>query len=430
MTARLFVVDDDPDHLDSLCDLLAAAGHEPVPFAGARAAIDAAAGDAPSLVLTDLRMPGLDGIGLLMEVAERGLDLPVILLTGHGDVDHAVRAMRAGAEDFLEKPYDAEHLLSVVERTLKTARLKAEVARLQHRLEPEEDLIGDSRALDEVRRRLADLAAVDIDVVLVGETGTGKELAARILHRRSPRRDGRFVAVNCASLPDVGADAVLFGATPAEGAGGLVGEARGGTLYLDHIDTLALALQPKLLRVLEARRDDPEAAFRVVASASRPLTQAMAEGAFREDLYYRIAGYVLPLPPLRDIASDIPALFAHFVRAAAARHGREAPAADFRERRALQAHHWPGNAHELRLAAERYVLGLARPGAGTAAARPGGGVPGEQTLRDLVADFESREIARVLDQCNGNTDRAARLLGIPRRTLNDKIARSPLLRGR
>ncbi|NDV01108.1 sigma-54-dependent transcriptional regulator [Pseudoroseicyclus tamaricis] len=422
MSARLHVVDDDPDHLASLCDLLGAAGHEAVPFTGAAPAIEAALEAPPALILSDLRMPGLDGIGLIGALKEQGVDLPVILLTGHGDVEHAVRAMRAGAEDFLEKPYDAEHLLSVVERTLKTGRLKAEVARLQRRLEPEEDLIGESRAMDEVRRRLSELAAVDIDVVLVGETGTGKELAARILHRRGPRRTGRFVAVNCASLPETGADEALFGPPP--GAGGFVGEARGGTLYLDHIETLSPALQPKLLRVLESRRDDAEGGFRVVASSSRPLVEAIREGAFREDLYYRIAGYVLPLPPLREIATDIPALFAHFLSAAAARFGREAPEPDFRARRALQAHHWPGNAHELRLAADRYILGLAGQEAGTGAARAGG----EQTLRDLVADFESREIARVLDRCGGNTDRAARILGLPRRTLNDKIARSPLLR--
>ena len=435
MSALLHVVDDDPDHLASLCDLLGAAGHEAIPFASAAPAIEAARDAPPALILSDLRMPGLDGIELIRALKDQGVDLPVILLTGHGDVEHAVRAMRAGAEDFLEKPYDAEHLLSVVERTLKTGRLKAEVARLQRRLEPEDDLIGESRAIDEVRRRLTDLSAVDIDVVLVGETGTGKELAARILHRRGPRRTGRFVAVNCASLPETRADEALFGPSPgvdgvANGvsgggvSGGFVGEARGGTLYLDHIETLSAALQPKLLRVLEARREHPEGGFRVVASSSRPLLEAIREGTFREDLYYRIAGYVLPLPPLREMATDIPALFSHFLSAAAARFGREAPEPDFRARRALQAHHWPGNARELRLAAERYILGLAGQEGGMGAARAGG----EQTLKDLVTDFESREIARVLDRCGGNTDRAARILGLPRRTLNDKIARSPLLR--
>lgn len=433
--ARIFVVEDDADHLESLSDLIEAAGFETAPFSDARDALAAIEAEPPDLVLTDLRMPGLDGIGLLEALAERGRDLPVVLLTGHGDVSHAVRAMRLGAEDFLEKPYDADHLLSVIERGLKTARLKAEVARLQDRLAAEEDLIGESRLIDAARRAIAEVAPLDIDVVLSGETGTGKELAARLLHRKSRRAGGPFVVVNCATLPEQGAEIELFGRSKRlhgapEDVPGLVAAADGGTLFLDQADTLSTSLQPKLLRVLQTRRIESggepgrDVDFRVVASASRPLAEAIREGRFREDLYYRLAGFEIELPPLRAIPGDIPLLYDHFLAAAAARHGREKPEVTFQDRKTLQAHHWPGNAHELRIIAERRVLGLARPRAAAAVS----GTSAGGTLRDLVAAYETSEIARVLDQCKGNTEAAARILGIPRRTLNDKIAKSDVLR--
>ena len=167
-----------------------------------------------------------------------------------------------------------------------------------------------------------------------------------------------------------------------------------------------------------------------MASASKPLREAIGAGAFREDLYYRIAGYEVTLPPLRQIAADVPEIFQRFVERAAARHGRAVPELSFQDRKALQAHHWPGNAHELRLLADRHVLGLSAPRRAVRDSAPGPAVDTHQTLRDLVAAFEVQEIARVLDQCQGNTEAAARLLGIPRRTLNDKIAKSPLLAGR
>ncbi|MGZ9810149.1 sigma-54-dependent transcriptional regulator [Pseudoroseicyclus sp. H15] len=421
---RLFVVDDDPDHLESLADLLTAVGYQVQPFASATEALAEALTAPPALVLTDLRMPGLDGIGLVTRLTEAGCDVPVVLLTGHGDVAHAVRAMQAGAEDFLEKPYDAEHLMSVIARALKTGRLKAEVARLQSRLAEQGDFIGESRTMAALRKSLAEVAPLAIDVVLTGETGTGKELAARILHRRGTRLEGPFIVVNCALLSESGAERALFGTGDTTG---LIGAADGGTLFLDQIDTLPLALQPKLLRVLQTRQiDGPEGAravdFRVIASASAPLAEGIRAGTFREDLYYRIAGYEIALPALRQIPTDVPLIFAQFLAHAAARHGREAPEVTFQDRKALQAHHWPGNAHELRIMADRHVLGLARPAPGTKAPA----VTAGQTLRDLVAAFEMQEIARVLDQCGGNTEAAARVLGLPRRTLNDKIAKAGL----
>ncbi|MGR3582237.1 MAG: sigma-54-dependent transcriptional regulator [Sagittula sp.] len=437
--ARVFVVDDDPDHLEGLCDLISAVGHETVAFDAAAAALTAAIATPPDLVLTDLRMSGMDGIGLLDGLVDAGCDVPVVLLTGHGDVAHAVRAMQRGAEDFLEKPYDAGHLMSVIERALKTGRLKAEVARLQTRLEEQADFIGESRTMAALRDTLAEIVPLAIDVVLTGETGTGKELAARLLHHRGSHAQGPFVVVNCATLPEAGAEPILFGDTraPAEGAPnpGLIASADGGTLFLDQIDTLSMALQPKLLRILQTRETDGPAGprkldFRVISSASGPLRDAIRQGTFREDLYYRIAGYEVALPALRQVPSDVPLIFAHFLAGAAARHGRQTPEITFDDRKALQGHHWPGNAHELRIMADRHVLGLRRPRTVAREGGAGGVVGTGQTLRDLVADFEAKEISRVLDQCNGNTEAAARILGLPRRTLNDKIAKLSLAAGR
>ncbi|UOA28919.1 sigma-54 dependent transcriptional regulator [Pseudosulfitobacter sp. DSM 107133] len=423
--ANIWVVDDDDDHRESLCDLIAAAGHNPVELSGGIAARDALGGPLPDLILSDLRMPGLDGIGLLEAVRAVAADLPIVLLTGHGDVTQAVRAMQLGAQDFLEKPYDADHLLTVVARSLVAGRLHAENKMLRERLKVEEaHLIGETTAINAVRQRLTEIAALPVDVILQGETGTGKELAARSLHTQSGL-SGPFVTINCAALPNSGFDVDLFGRMDATGTlqPGRVGLAEGGTLFLDQIDVMPLELQPLLLRLLQSRQIEPvggrepiEVDLRVVASASEDLKELIARGAFRQDLYYRLAGVEIQLPPLRQIAPDIPVLFVHFLTQAAARHGVPVPQIAFAERKALQSHDWPGNAHQLRQAAHRRILGLD----GVADTRD---LAVTGTLKDRVARFEALEIMRVLDQCRGNTARAAAQLGIPRRTLNAKMNR-------
>ncbi|MBM1817973.1 sigma-54-dependent transcriptional regulator [Pseudosulfitobacter pseudonitzschiae] len=423
--ANIWVVDDDDDHREGLCDLIAAAGHRPIPLSSGLAARDALTGALPDLILSDLRMPGLDGIGVLEAVRSVAADLPLILLTGHGDVTQAVRAMQRGAQDFLEKPYDADHLLTVVERSLAAGRLHAEVRMLRERLKVEgAELVGETTAIAAVRARLTEIARLPVDVILQGETGTGKELAARSLHTQSGR-SGPFVTINCAALPNSGIDVDLFGRI--DGAGtlqpGRIGLAEGGTLFLDQIDVMPLELQPLLLRLLQSRQIEPvggrepiEVDLRVVASTSKDLRELIAQGAFRQDLYYRLAGVEIHMPPLRQIAPDIPILFVHFLTQAAARHGVPVPEIAFAERKALQSHDWPGNAHQLRQAAHRRILGLD----GVTDTRD---LAVTGTLKDRVARFEALEIMRVLDQCRGNTARAAAQLGIPRRTLNAKMNR-------
>ena len=432
MTARLFVVDDDTDHLAAVCDLMGAAGHAVQGFADANAAMRAVADQTPDLILTDLRMPGMDGMGLLMAMRAQGLDLPVIMLTGHGDVVHAVQAIRAGAEDFLEKPYDAAHLLMVVARALAARATRAEVGRLQAVLAEgtQATILGQSRAITALRDRIAALAPLDVDVVITGETGTGKELAARALHAGSARSGGPYVAVNCAALPEAMFETLMFG--HAEGAfpgagparAGKIEAAQGGTLLLDEVEAMPLPLQAKLLRALQERQVERlgehnlrPVDLRVIATTKTDLRQASAEGRFRADLFYRLAGAEVATPPLRDTGPDIALIFAHYAQLAARRYGRADPDLPYALARQLSRRPWPGNMRELKAAAEAHALGLLDMPRPDAPALP------DAPLADRVAAFEAREIAAVLERHRGNTIRAAETLGLPRRTLNDKMRR-------
>ncbi|QYK43248.1 MAG: sigma-54-dependent Fis family transcriptional regulator [Paracoccaceae bacterium] len=432
MTARLFLVDDDADHLAALADLLTAAGHSVRGFPAAAAALDALAADPPDLLLTDLRMPGTDGLALLAALRSQAPDLPVILITGHGDVAHAVQAIRAGAEDFLEKPYDAAHLVAVIDRALRAHATRAEVGRLQTALADRTGtaILGDSRALRALRDRIAALAPLDVDVVITGETGTGKELAARALHGGSPRARAPYVAVNCAALPEAMFETIMFGhasgAFPGAGPArpGKIEAAQGGTLMLDEVEAMPQPLQAKLLRVLQERMVERlgentlrPVDLRVIATTKTDLRAASAEGRFRADLFYRLAAAELATPPLRETGDDIALIFAHYAQLAARRYGRPDPALPYGLRRLLARRPWPGNVRELKAAAEAHALGLLDLRAGDAPVLP------DATLADRVAAFEAREIAAALDRHRGNTVRAAETLGLPRRTLNDKMRR-------
>ncbi|MBF9042231.1 response regulator [Rhodobacterales bacterium HKCCE4037] len=428
MTERIDIVDDDVDHLTALADLVEAAGYIVRAYSSASDLLGAMS-PPPDMVLSDLRMPEIDGIALIHALREKALAVPVVLLTGHGDVAHAVEAIRAGAEDFLEKPYDSAHLFSVVRRTLDAQAARREVARLQRVLceRDEVSILGRSRAMRSFRRRIGELASVDLDVVICGETGTGKELAARAIHAGSARTGGPFVALNCAALSDATAETVLFGhgagvfAHDAAGRAGKLEAANGGTLMLDEVEAMPPSIQAKLLRVLQERAVErigetaPQPIdIRVIATTKSPLRQV--EG-FRPDLYFRLASTELLAPTLREAGEDIPLIFGHYAQLAARRYGRPDPEVPWTLQQKLKRAAWPGNVRELKASAEAYALGLFDfAGTATAKATP-------QALADRVADFEAREIAAALDAHAGNTLRAAETLGIPRRTLNDKMRR-------
>ncbi|APE44454.1 sigma-54-dependent Fis family transcriptional regulator [Sulfitobacter alexandrii] len=426
--ARVDIVDDDADHLSALADLVETAGYRVRAFATAGDLL-AALSEPSDMIISDLRMPVMDGIALIRALRERAVTVPVVLLTGHGDVAHAVEAIRAGADDFLEKPYDSAHLLSVIRRTTEAEAARREVARLQDELgqRDQASILGRSRAMRALRDRIAALASVDLDVLITGETGTGKELAARAIHAGSARAGGPFVALNCAALSEATVETTLFGhgagvfAHDATGRAGKLEAADGGTLMLDEVETMPPAIQAKLLRVLQERSVE-----RIGETVPRPLdirviatTKASlrVQEGFRPDLYFRLAGIELTTPTLREAGEDIPLIFAHYAQLAARRYGRSDPDLPWPQRQKLRRMAWPGNVRELKASAEAYALGLFDlPAAG-------GGSPGALTLADRVADFEAREIAAVLDAHVGNTLRAAETLGLPRRTLNDKMRR-------
>lgn len=426
----IFLVDDDADLLAAAADWLDASGFAVHAFDRAEPALAAVANEAPDVLVTDLRMPGMDGMALLDRLREGWPDLPVIVITGHGDVPQAVRAMQAGAMDFLEKPYDADHFVTVLERAVAARRLRDEVAALRVLVSGgSAAVLGASPAVQAMRDRIAALAPLALSVLIVGETGSGKELAARALHSAGPRADGPFIALNCAAIPELLFEVEAFGHAEGAfpGAGlprvGRIEAAEGGTLFLDEVEAMPLIIQAKLLRVLEDRavtrlgENEPRSLdIRVMAAAKTDLTRDRAEGRFRDDLFFRLAEADLRVPPLRARGGDAALLFQHFARLAAARYGRQITGLSTAEAKALADQAWPGNVREIKALAERVALGLDD----LAGARS---LPEGEGLTDRVAAFEAREIRAALDRAGGNTAKAALLLDVPRRTLADKMAR-------
>jgi len=431
---RILLVDDDRDLLKAAADWLEISGFSVSAFDRAEEAYRQLMREESDVVMTDIRMPGIDGMTLLSSIVRTNGEVPVILMTGHGDVAVAVRAMKQGAEDFIEKPYDAEHLLSVLDKAVEKRRMKQEIARLQGLVRESGgvEIVGDSPAIRNLRGRIAMLADVDIDVLIIGETGTGKELVARALHRQSRRSAGPFVALNCAALPESIFESEVFGHVKGAFTGALSDRqgkfehAAGGTIFLDEIESMPLALQAKILRVLQEKvierlgENGPRPAdVRVLAAAKSDLSGEIAAGRFREDLFYRLATVDIRIPPLRQRQEDIGLLFGHFASLAAHRYGRaerQAPAGFAAQ---LRGEAWRGNVRELKARAERFALGLDEPANQSAEIPALAGA----ALPDRLAAYEAHLIREALEQHEDNTAKAATSLGIPHRTLNEKIAR-------
>jgi len=437
-TIHVLYVEDDDAVRAAGCQTFALADIEVRDFDRAEAVLAELGPDRPVVLVTDVRLPGLDGIGLLHRARGIDPDLPVILVTGHGDVALAVEAMRAGAYDFIEKPFAPEHLVEVVGRAIEKRRLVLENRALRARLERADGgdgLIGDSAAMAAVRRLIAELADTDVDVLIEGETGTGKECVARALHAGGRRRSGNFVAINCAALPESVFESEMFGVEPGAFTGasrsraGKIEHADGGTLFLDEIEGMDLPLQAKLLRVLQERMVERLGSnrllpvdCRVVAATKLDLEAEAAAGRFRADLYWRLDVVSIPLPPLRARREDIPLLFDAFCLQAAERFRRPLPERTPALFEWLMAQDWPGNVRELQHAADRFVLGVWRPGVETdGSARAG--------MAQRVAVFEQVLIDNALRECGGDVGAAAERLQVPRKTLYDKIARFGIVIG-
>jgi len=392
----------------------------------------------PGVVVCDIRLRGMDGIDFLAEARRIDPDLPVILITGHGDISTAVRAMRQGAYDFIEKPYAPERLVKTVQRALEKRLLTLENRQLRAELEahsaPGPRIIGRTAEITRLRATIAQLADTGADILVRGETGTGKELVARSLHEHSRRRSRNFVAINCGAVPESMIEDELFGHeagafTGAEGTRiGKFEHADGGTLFLDEIETMPLQVQVRLLRVLQERSIERLGSnrvipldFRVVAATKVDLRRAAERGEFREDLYYRLNVVTLDIPPLRERRDDIPLLFHHFLLVAGHRYQREVPMPDPAWMNGLMRHDWPGNVRELRNLAERYVL-LGRQ-MNHAPEQMLSDPLGQKnaSLAEQVEGFERALIAQALAANRGSIKKTMATLSIARKTLYDKM---------
>lgn len=442
---QVLLIEDDADVRLGSQQALELEGIAVQPFESVEAARRAIHAGAPVVVVCDVRLPGLSGLEWLPQVLAQDAQIPFILVTGHGDVSMAVHAMRDGAYDFIEKPFSSDHLVSTVRRAMDKRALVLQVQSLHTQLAQRDSeavqdiqsvLIGRSAAMEQVRQTILALAGTNADVLIYGETGTGKELVARCLHDFSPRRNHAFVPLNCGGMPENLAESELFGheagsfTSAQKMRTGKFEHAHRGTLFLDEIETMPIAIQIKLLRVLQERQIERVGSntaipidTRVIAASKADLKQWAEHKQFRADLYYRIAVALVELPPLRERREDIPLLFEHFCLLAAKRYQQTQRNPDARLMAQLMAHSWPGNVRELKNVADRLVLGLPL-GSVTAAPASEAAAPtatGTSGLGQQMARFEEILITQALRQHQGDVGAAAQTLQVPRPTLYDKM---------
>ncbi|MBT3022081.1 MAG: sigma-54 dependent transcriptional regulator [Candidatus Thiodiazotropha sp. (ex Lucina aurantia)] len=433
----VFFIDDEIDLRLANEQTLELAGFQVRVFEKAEDALKLIDNQTGGIVVSDIRLPGLDGLALLQRLQQMDATLPVILITGHGDISMAVDAMHKGAYDFIEKPFSSERLVDTVRRALEKRRLVLENRTLKTELNAQNSLgpriIGKTSAMKVLKNTINQLADTAADILLMGETGTGKELVARSLHEHSQRRDKNFVAVNCGAIPENLIESELFGHEKGAFTGaetlriGKFEYANHGSVFLDEVESMPLPAQVRLLRVLQERslerigsNESIELDIRIVAATKVDLKAAAERGEFREDLYYRLNVVTLELPPLRERREDIPLLFQHFLLVAAARYGKVAPAMPDNISQKLMSFNWPGNVRELRNAAERFVLlgdecGLQLDEKSVTSPC----VP--LTLPEHVEVFERAMIEQALSESGGVIKKTMELLGLPRKTLYDKM---------
>ncbi|GGJ94614.1 sigma-54-dependent transcriptional regulator [Pseudomonas matsuisoli] len=436
MNGEVIFVDDEGAIRDAVRQWLELSGVRVRTFASVDQALPVIDADFAGVVITDVRMPGRDGFALLHALMDIDPDLPVIVVTGHGDVPMAVQALRQGAYDFVEKPFTPERLLESYKRAQDKRRLVLENRRLRQRVSEmgliETQLLGISPAMEVLRRQVAELAPTSVNVLIRGETGSGKEQVARCLHELGTRASGPFVALNCAAIPETIFESELFGHESGAFTGaaarrvGRIEYADRGTLFLDEVESMPISQQVKLLRVIQDRtlerlgsNQSIRVDLRVVSAAKPDLAEEARQGRFREDLLYRLNVAELRIPPLRERREDIPLLFEHFLTDAARRHGRDPQPVRAGTLNRLMAHDWPGNVRELVNAAERHALGLS-----TAEDTDRTG----STLAARVEAFEAQCLHDALAQHRGNITAVMEVLAIPRRTLNEKMQRHGLNR--
>jgi two-component system response regulator GlrR len=440
--ARILVVDDDPDLRDLLVAVLEAGGFEAESVSSAGEALTRLGATEIGLVLSDVRMDGMTGLDLVEAIRKRPRPVPVILMTAFGGVEEAIDAMKAGADDFLQKPIRPELVLARVRKVLESSTLRRRVEELEGLTVP--DVVHSSPTMGGLFAKLPVVARSDVPVLLTGETGTGKDVVARAIHRASGRRDHPFVAVNCGAIPENLLESELFGHRKGAFTGadrdknGLFAEANGGTLFLDEVGDFPLSLQVKILRALEEGQIRPVGGtkpvpvdVRIIAATHVDIAAAVAEGRFRQDLYYRLAVVLLHIPPLRERPEDLVDLVQRFLRELGARHGRPDMKISPEALRRLERHSWPGNIRELRnrlteamlFATDRIEpehLNLPVASESPLPPRTTEGIEGGDSGSDYAAarrTFERAFLKGALDRSHGNVVRAAEETGLSRRQL-------------
>jgi DNA-binding NtrC family response regulator len=450
----VLIVEDEANMRRVLSALLERDGFRTLQASDGGAALERLARESVDAILTDLRMPRMNGLELLEAVRLAHPEIPVVMLTAHGTVGSAVEALKQGAFDYLTKPFDPDEIRQVMEKAVSTRRLASHEIRLSSDEDPEPLLAGDSQALADVKHVIERVAPTPATVLITGESGTGKEIVARSLHRASPRKNGPFIKINCAAIPEGLLESELFGYE--KGAfTGAVGRkpgrfelADGGTLFLDEIGEMPLAAQPKLLRAIQEGRfyrvggtETMHVDVRLVAATNRDLREAVRTGRFREDLFYRLHVVPIHLPPLRDRPEDVPTLAHLFLERFAAKLHRPVSSIDPLAMDMLRAHPWPGNIRELENAIERATLLcdgatlLARdlpPEVQPPTPRAGPTTeptPLRERIRAATQRIERDAILEALRMTEGNVTRAARKLGLSRRGLQLKMKELDIERG-
>jgi two-component system NtrC family response regulator len=449
MGPRVLIIDDETGSRESMALAIEKAGLPVRTFDDARAALDwLGEHPGPNIALCDLRMPGMDGIEFLHQVRTRGHDLGVILITAFGSIESAVEAMRVGADDYLTKPVDLFELRKRVTNLVENRQLKEEVTTLRQMLDKRygfESIIGRSAPMERLFEQMQLVAPTRSTVLIIGESGTGKELVANALHRASPRRDERFLAINCGAIPSDILESELFGHERGAFTGAVgrkIGKfelAHKGTLFLDEISELYPELQVKLLRVLEERQvmrvggsDLVDVDFRLVAATNRDLEKEVSDGRFRQDLYYRLKVVTLRIPALRERRADIPLLVEHYLKQLLEEHGKEPKTVTPEAMEMLAAYDWPGNVRQLKNLVESMivfsqgrVLGAADVPAEVRDAVPGARheapIQASEGTPRTMEEIERQAILETLGRTGGHRAQAASLLGIGLRTLQRKL---------
>ncbi len=445
MTNLVYIIDDDQSVREALAEWLSLAGFEVESWAGAEQALKHIDEGFNGIIVSDVKMPGMDGLALLQQVPKA---IPLLLITGHGDIAMAVEAMKQGAYDFIEKPFQPTRLVEAVRRACLQRKLMLENRRLKQALEQQQGLesllIGHSPAIKRLRMQITELAHLNVDVLVHGETGTGKELVARCLHDFGKRSKYPFVPINVAAIPEQLIESELFGHVAGAFTGAQKSQpgkfefANKGTLFLDEIESMPMHFQVKVLRVLQEREvirlgshQSVPLDVRVVSATKEDLQDAALEGRFRTDLYYRLMVAELHIPALRERKEDVPLLFANFLRQAAAKYDKVVPELNADDWLTLETHDWPGNVRELKNLAERYLLNREFDDHGIRDLISGAHtIPAatDNGLAQRMAEYEKAILSGELAKFKGNINQVMTALDLPRRTLNQKMQRYGLRR--